>query len=89
METQRRPGGIESREFDTELKVQIRLGEMQSAEGLLGPSEKRALIRMKEIYLALADKVSGFETPEQIRNFVWPVPVAENLTGNTDVLLSM
>lgn len=89
MEALRKPDGLGFQEFDTELDVQIRLGEMEISEGSLGIAARAELQRMKEMSIRLADKVSGFETAEKIYNFVRLIPVAANLTKNTGILLSM
>lgn len=89
METCRRPDGLGSQESDTELELQIRLGEMEKADGSLDLIDKMILYRMKDLSARGVGVLKALDSPEKIFETVKIKPIAGDFSANSDILRSM
>jgi hypothetical protein len=89
MEALRRPDGLGHFAEISPLDLQIQLGEMEKAQGLLGFEAKMVLSIMKEMSAKLKGKTDGLETPEKIYEATRSRPIMDNFPTNKGILLSM
>lgn len=88
MEAWRKPDGLGTIEQSTPLDLQIHLGEMDEASGLLSTEQKYALLSMKDAVIYLG-KIAEDLTTQQVIDASIPKPIQIGTPKSIGVLLSM